>query len=162
MKTALIHFSARLRKTSLLFLLLLPPFFLLHNYNELFGFIPLRQVLLYGIAIYAAEWIGYFVCNLFLHSRSKSALVLFIFSLIFLVFGPLHHFFRQISFNSFIGTYRFFLPFIFLIHFTTNRQDSQIKICQHQYHPISESGYDQFDLTGTCHGNKQHNSNEKK
>jgi len=99
-----------LKKTAMISLLLLPIFFLLHNYNELFGFIPVRQIIRYAIIIYSLILISYFVTKLFNITSSKSTLILFFLSLFILLFGPFHSLIRIIAFKSILSTYKFFLP----------------------------------------------------
>jgi len=100
---------------SQLFLILLPAFFLLHNYNEVFSFMPLRYPLKYAAVIYSVMAIVYLVGVYFFKSRSKVALILFLLTLLFLFFAPLHGFVKNLSKGNFFGRYSFFLSLIFLL-----------------------------------------------
>src|SRR6516225_5853823 len=99
-----------LRKKAMIFVLLLPAFFLMHNYNELFGFIPGRQVLADAIIIYFLLLVSYLIIAKISGSNIKSALIVFALSSFILLFGPIHSLFQIISFKSILGTYKIFLP----------------------------------------------------
>ena len=94
----------------MIFVLLLPAFFLMHNYNELFGFIPGRQVLADAIIIYFLLLVSYLIIAKISGSNIKSALIVFALSSFILLFGPIHSLFQIISFKSILGTYKIFLP----------------------------------------------------
>src|SRR5580704_19685440 len=86
-----------LKRTAIVAILLLPAFFLLHNYNELFGFIKIRQVLIYGMVIY----VPIVVCLLILYVTKKwnlkSSLIFFSVLFLLLLFGPINNYVRHIT-----------------------------------------------------------------
>ncbi len=94
----------------LLFLFLLPAFFLLHNYNELFGFIPGKLILRSSLVIFASIFIFYLLIKYLVHSIEKSSLILFILSCFILFFRPLHGLAINISGGSILSSYKIFLP----------------------------------------------------
>jgi Sulfatase len=93
-----------------LFLFLLPAIFLLHNYNELFGFISLGQVFKYAGLIYGSVLIAYFIFGFFLLPRWKTAMILFIILFWNLFFGPFHGFAKRTPGLQFLSRYVIFLP----------------------------------------------------
>jgi hypothetical protein len=98
------------RSTSQLALVLLPAFFLLHNYNELFGFIPGRLVLFYALLIYAVIVIAYFILRRRRLAMEKIFLILFILLFFILFFGPLHSAYRSITFRTRLSSFWVMLP----------------------------------------------------
>jgi len=99
-----------IKKSALIALILLPFFFLLHNYNEIFGFIPLRQIIKYAILIYGILAIAYFIMRRLHISGTKTALILFIIFSFNLFFDSIDHFFHAIVFKTFFGSYLFLFP----------------------------------------------------
>jgi hypothetical protein len=91
-------------------LLLLPAFFLLHNYNELFGFIPVKQIVKDAIIIYSLIFVSFFILRLFKISFLKSTLILFFLSFFSLLFGPFHGLVKIITSKSIFSSYKIFLP----------------------------------------------------
>ncbi|MBS1597847.1 MAG: sulfatase-like hydrolase/transferase [Bacteroidetes bacterium] len=106
---------AALRKTAIISLLLLPAFFLLRNYNQIFGFLPISQMTKYAWIIYL--WIiAASMLLLFLKvPLQKTILIVFFITFFTLFFGPIHHLMKVIAFISFFGRYKFFLPFYLII-----------------------------------------------
>ncbi|HEX4372006.1 MAG TPA: sulfatase-like hydrolase/transferase [Puia sp.] len=106
-----------LKKNALIALILLPAFFLLHNYNELFGFIKIRQVLIIAVIIYAFLAAFYFLFIRLGLSSSKTILLLILLSFFILFFGPIDRFFKEINIiQSFSLSYiMFFIFFVILI-----------------------------------------------
>jgi hypothetical protein len=97
-------------KRALIFLLLLPAFFLLHNYNELFGFLSIVRMLKYAAILYPSLLIAYGVLRKFIHPDARVALLVFVLLLFFLFFGPSHLFLRQLFPTSALSSYRVFVP----------------------------------------------------
>jgi len=93
-------------------LALLPAFFILHNCNELFGFLPLRQIVFYTVLIYLVVFILYFVLKRRIGS-SKTAVLLFFIFLFLLFFTPVHGAIKSVAFH----TYSFFHPLLMILLF---------------------------------------------
>ncbi|HEX4851041.1 MAG TPA: hypothetical protein VFV08_09555, partial [Puia sp.] len=91
-------------------LALLPLFFLLHNYNELFGFIPVSQLIYYAAIIYASLAVGYLILRWMKIPASKAFLILFVMSIFLLFFDPIDRLFRSITFNTIFKSYLFIVP----------------------------------------------------
>jgi hypothetical protein len=94
-----------LKKNVLTALLLLPIFFLLHNYNELFGFISIQQILRYGLIIYGILAICLLIIYLSRKWGAKSSVILLSVTFFVLLFGPINNYVRLIvrsrTFNSY-------------------------------------------------------------
>lgn len=103
------------KPTALVALILLPAFFLLHNYNELFGFIPVSQVLLYALIIYSVLTAAYLLMLRIKIPASKTTLILFIIAFFILFFAAVHSAYRSITFNSIISHYWVMLPLACLL-----------------------------------------------
>jgi hypothetical protein len=103
------------RPTALVALFLLPAFFLLHNYNDLFGFIPIRELLFYALTIYGVLAIACFIMISLKISAPKTSLILFIISFFILFFAPVHNVYRSMTFNSIISHYWVMLPLVCLL-----------------------------------------------
>jgi hypothetical protein len=104
-----------IKKSALVALVLLPAFFLLHNYNELFGFIPVRQVLFYAVIIYGVLGIVYFIIRRMNLSATKTSLVIFILCAFNLFFDSIDRFFKLISFKTILGSYLVLAPLWILL-----------------------------------------------
>ncbi|WP_407522150.1 hypothetical protein PDL71_14040 [Lacibacter sp. MH-610] len=101
---------------NILFLFLLPVFFIYSAYNELFGFLNLPFVLTNFFAIIVSGIIIYFFIIPLLKNKKKSVLFTFFSLTYFLVFGFLHDSLKNIfSTGSFFITYTFLIPFTFLL-----------------------------------------------
>lgn len=100
-----------LRKTALVSLLILPAFFLLHNYNEIFGFIPIKQIIKQATFIYIVILLCYFITLRITASGTKSAIIVFFISVFVLFFGPIHNFIKVITFKSILSGYTSLLLF---------------------------------------------------
>lgn len=98
-----------------LFMILLPAFYLMHNYNEVFGFMPIHYPIKYTMVIYTFLTILYFAGSYLLKSRAKSTLILFLLMLLILFFGPMHSAAKNLTPGNFFGRYLFFLPTLLLI-----------------------------------------------
>ena len=121
-----------LKKNALIALILLPAFFLLHNYNEIFGFIAVKQILIDVVIIYCFLVIVFYACLRLGLTFSKTALVLFLLTFFILFFGPVNTLFRTIRIFNFNSDYLvsplYLLLFILLIRkvIKTNNISSQI------------------------------------
>ena len=98
------------KSTALPALLLLPAFFLLHSYNQLFGFVPVKTVLFYALLIYGILAVCYFILLKLRVPAPKTELLLFSFSFFILFFAPLHDGYMAITFKSIISHYWVMLP----------------------------------------------------
>lgn len=98
-------------------IILLPIFFLLQNYNEVIGFLGFRQILVYATVIYGLLAIGYWVLFIFRVDQTKSLLILFVISICFLFFTPIHEFIHWLSFNTPLGSYWVVFPLILFFQF---------------------------------------------
>ncbi len=93
-----------LKKTAIVAVLLLPAFFLLHNYNELFGFIKISQLLVYGAIIYTPVFICLLTMYLTRKWNIKSSLILFSILFLLLLFGPINNYARHITHSGIFGS----------------------------------------------------------
>src|SRR5580704_7000203 len=101
-----------LKRNAIIALILLPAFFLLHNYNELFGFIKIQQVLITAVIIYVFLGAFYFLFGRLGLSSSKSILLLILLSFFILFFGPIDRFFKEMNIiQSFSLSYIMFFFF---------------------------------------------------
>ena len=105
-------------KTPLIALVLLPLVLLLHNYNEVFGFITIGQVIFPAFIFYSGIAILYFIFHRANMPQPKIAIILFILSLFVLAYTPIHKFFVLITFNSILGKSLVLIPlwtFLFVV-----------------------------------------------
>lgn len=98
------------KSTALPALFVLPAFFLLHSYNQLFGFVPARTVLSYTLLIYGSLAVFYFILLRIKIPADRTTLILFSVAFFVLFFAPLHDAYRAITFNSAISRYWVMLP----------------------------------------------------
>jgi hypothetical protein len=110
------------KSTALAALLLLPAFFLLHNYNELFGFIPAKDILFYAMVIYALLALSLFIMRAMKISTQKTSLILFLVTLLMLFFRPIHEAYVAITFKSFLSRYWVMLPLLCLLILLLSRK----------------------------------------
>ncbi|HVM89820.1 MAG TPA: sulfatase-like hydrolase/transferase [Puia sp.] len=103
------------KPTALAGLLLLPVFFLLHNYNELFGFIPAKEIVFYAILIYILLAVTYVIIRAMRLDPQKASLILFLIAIFILFFDPIHKAYVAISFKSFFSHYWIMLPLFCLL-----------------------------------------------
>jgi len=103
------------KKTALPALLLLPAFFLLHSYNQLFGFVPVKTVLFYSFLIYGVLTTSYFLMLRLKITAPKTSIILFAISFFILFFAPLHDAYRAITFDSIVSRYWVMLPLCCLL-----------------------------------------------
>ena len=98
------------------YLVLLLVFYLFHNYNQIFGFIPFTQILYYLIFCFSAVlcyWLIYF----FYKSSQKAGVLAFLLSAFFLFFGQYHDFLKIALSGSFLSSYKVVVPFSLLFIF---------------------------------------------
>jgi hypothetical protein len=103
------------KKSALLALILLPAFFLLHNYNELFGFIPVKDLFFYALVMYPLLGLAYFIMLRLKIPTSKASLILFSITFFMLFFTPIHDAYKTITFNSIFSHYWILLPLACLL-----------------------------------------------
>lgn len=96
-------------------LLLLPVFFLLHGYNENFGLLSLLVVLrLFFFYVLITVGVAA-MAVLLLRSPAKATAFSFFLLFLFFFFGAFHDGLRSIAGNRFISSYKFLLPFLFIL-----------------------------------------------
>ncbi|MBY0476044.1 MAG: LTA synthase family protein [Chitinophagaceae bacterium] len=98
------------------FLVLLPVFFILHGYNEFFGFFTLKFTALHLTAVLLFTAILYLTAYVYFRSLKKTALFSFWFLLLLLTFGSVHDLLKKIA-PGFFSSYTFLLPLILLVVF---------------------------------------------
>ncbi len=103
------------KQSCFLFCLFLFPFFyVLHAYNEYFGLIPFSTTGNLLVAYFLLTAVLILISLLFLPERKT---FLFVFSLLYayFFFGAIHDFIKELSVPSFLYSYSFLLPAIFLL-----------------------------------------------
>src|ERR1700683_1666403 len=95
----------RPKKNVLTALILLPVFFLLHNYNQLFGFIKVSQVINYGLIIYGLLALCLLLLIVSKKLTPKSSVILFSIVFFILLFGPINNYIRLIVHSSILRSY---------------------------------------------------------
>lgn len=99
-------------KTWPVFLLLLPVFFIYSGYNELFGFLTLKFILLNLLEILLGLLMILALSFWIFRSNSKASVFTFFFSLFCLAFGYLHDSLKQLSMSLFLTRFTVILPLI--------------------------------------------------
>jgi hypothetical protein len=89
-----------IRKTCWISLALLPVFFLLHNYNEIFGFLPSSQLIKNGLIIYAAVGAGFLILRYLKVPVEKAVLILLLLAALNLFFEPIYQVFKNLTFGT--------------------------------------------------------------
>jgi Sulfatase len=104
-----------LKKSAFLALILLPIFFLLHNYNELFGFINVHQIIKYGLIIYLI--LGLTILLLYAGKKwnAKTSVILFSLTIFVLLFGPINNYIRTIVHSRVLSSYYIVFTICFLV-----------------------------------------------
>jgi len=96
-----------------LYVLLLPVFFVLHGYNENFGFIDGKDILLLLLLYCSAAIVVYLLFFLFYRNRIKASLLALYVMSFFLFYGAVKDFLKvQLPFAA---RYRFLLPLFLLV-----------------------------------------------
>ena len=103
-----------IKKAPPLYLFLLLVFYLLHHYNELFGFISLTQIFFY-LAICLFTIILFLLLSLICKSSPTAAFSTFCVLAFFLFFGPVHDLLKSIFGKSFFSSYKFVVPVSFFL-----------------------------------------------
>ncbi len=102
-----------------LYLLLLPLFFILNGYNQLFGFIPANEVLINLGVVSLSIILLYSLLKILFRTATKTAILTFLITLLVLTFGYIHDTLKDLFPSSFIIKYKFLLPcfliFIFIL-----------------------------------------------
>lgn len=97
------------------FLVLLPVFFILHGYNDFFGFFPIKFVLLNFITTLFSAAALYFLTAALFRKKEKNALFAFWLLLIILIFGTIHDVLKKQFHAGFLSRYTFIIPFLLLL-----------------------------------------------
>ncbi len=98
-----------------LFLLLLPVFFIYSGYNELFGFLSLKFLLVNFLVIVLITSAVLAISFLVFKNGSKAAIFTFFFCLLCLTFGYLHDSIKQLNISPFLTKFSGLLPILALI-----------------------------------------------
>lgn len=96
------------------FLFLLPVFFILHEYNQLFGYIKPEIAIISFAIVTVTTLIIAFLFGLIFKLRRKSSILAFLFTLLILTYGSLHDFLKGNSPYILISRHSFLLPFLLL------------------------------------------------
>lgn len=97
------------------FLVLLPVFYIVHGYNDFFGFFPVPFIFLNLIIILLSLAALYLIAGLAFRNKRQTALFSFWALLIILIFGSIHDELRKIFHTGFFSRYMFILPLLFLL-----------------------------------------------
>jgi len=129
MKDKLLH----ILRTKPVFLFLLPPFFVLHGYNENYNFIPVKDALILTGVYLAASLFFSLLCWLLYRSFTKANLVAFCIMAFNFFFGTVHDSLKKLFPGSFITKYIFILPaaillFIVLLILIKRTKSSLLKL----------------------------------
>lgn len=96
------------------FLVLLPLFFILHGYNDFFGFFTLKFTALHLTAVLFFTSLLYLTAAIYFRNQKTSALFSFWILLLLLTFGSVHDFIKKTA-PGFFSSYTFLLPLIILL-----------------------------------------------
>lgn len=96
------------------FLVLLPVFFIIHGYNDFFGFFPLQFVFYNFIATLLTTFILFIVSVPFFKMKQKRYLYTFWLLLIVLIFGSFHDALKKTFHQGFFSSYKFILSLLLL------------------------------------------------
>jgi hypothetical protein len=121
--------SQTVNLSQLAYVLLLPVFFLLHNYNDLFGFISITLLLTFGLCMYIFAGIVFLISFLISRSMHVASFITFCALVFALFFGAWHDLIKSITAQSVLSRHLFFLPatilfFIALIWFFIKKQQA--------------------------------------
>lgn len=116
-------------KSSAWFLILLPVFFILSGYNELFGFLSLRFVLFNFFIILLSISLLFLLSMISFRNKEKSAIFTLIVSLPTLTFGYIHDSLKSLVGQIFYTSFTFLIPillfaFIILLFYIKKRKNS--------------------------------------
>ena len=90
--------------------LMLPVFFLLHSYNELFGFIPPGYLLTFGLYMYLFAGIVFLIAFLITRSTLPASFITFCTLVFTLFFGAWHDLIKSITPDTIFSRYWVVLP----------------------------------------------------
>lgn len=96
------------------FLVLLPVFFIIHGYNDLFGFFSLQFVLFNFIATLLTAFILFIVSVSLFKMKQKRYIYTFWLLLIVLIFGSFHDGLKKIFHQGFFSSYKFILSLLLI------------------------------------------------
>lgn len=111
MKHKLLH----ILRTKPIFLFLLPPFFVLHGFNENYNFIPVKDALILTGVYMVASIIFTLLCWLLYRNFTKANLVAFFIMAFNFFFGSVHDALKKIFPESFVTKYIFILPAVLIL-----------------------------------------------
>ncbi|MBK8088638.1 MAG: sulfatase-like hydrolase/transferase [Chitinophagaceae bacterium] len=97
------------------FLLLLPVFFIYSGYNELFGFLSVKFLLVNFLFIVTGTLVVLTISFLLFRNGAKAAIFTFFFCLICLSFGYLHDSLKQLNLSPFLTKFTGILPILVLL-----------------------------------------------
>lgn len=122
-----------MKKIYISYLFLLPFFYLLHNYNQLFGFIPVKEIFGFFFRVCILGGLSYLIAWLFTKSLSQSALITFFILAFTLFFRSYHDFIKGIAFPAVWSSYKFVILFPlllcgYLVYYLIKHPDSLKKI----------------------------------
>src|ERR1700738_4952943 len=89
-----------------IYLLLFPVFFVFHNYNELYSFVHVQDVLIALLVVSGFISIAWLVSFLFFRSTQKAALCTFLIVVFTVYFGIYHDFMKSVLRNPFLSSYK--------------------------------------------------------
>jgi len=98
-----------------LYLLLLPLFAFLHINNDVFGFIPFKQVVIFLLTYYTLAGIIYAITYLLTKRPPVCTLIAFCAVLFSIFFGPYHDFLKLVTSGNVLSSYKVVLPFSLLL-----------------------------------------------
>src|SRR5690349_139886 len=104
-----------MKKVYFSYLILLPVFYLLHNYNQLFGFISAKEILGFLFRVCTMGGLCFLIAMLFTKSPSQSAIITFLILAFTLFFGAYHDFIKAIAPHSVLSSYKIAISFPILI-----------------------------------------------
>lgn len=99
-----------LKKNQTLYLFLLPVFYVLHYYNELYGFMLFSEVFRWLLITYPLIIIAYLVARKLSGTATKAAFIVFTAAVFLLYFGPYQKFIQTISPWAFLSTNKIVAP----------------------------------------------------
>jgi len=89
---------------------LLPVYFLFHNYNNLFGFIPLKEIIVFAIIVYLISAGIYLLFQFVFRTTHLSAIAGFLIVSYNLFFGAIHDFLKSATHDSIVSSYKIIIP----------------------------------------------------
>jgi hypothetical protein len=102
-------------KTASIFFLLLPVFFIVHNYKLYYGLVSVQISLIGLVILIAASCLIFFLIFIFLRSQQKAALITTLIATFYLFFGNIKDFISGNTFLSAAAKYSIMVPVIILV-----------------------------------------------